>query len=69
MKKGSPAPEAAGVIHSDLQKGFIRAEVMKYDELIEYKDEAGLKKAGKAYLKGKDYIVENGDILNIRFNV
>ena len=69
VKKGSPAPEAAGVIHSDLQKGFIRAEVMKYDELIEHKDEAGLKKAGKAYLKGKDYIVENGDILNIRFNV
>jgi ribosome-binding ATPase YchF (GTP1/OBG family) len=43
--------------------------VMKYDELIEHKDEAGLKKAGKAYLKGKDYIVENGDILNIRFNI
>ncbi len=69
VKKGSSAPEAAGVIHSDLQKGFIRAEVMKYNELIEHKDEAGLKKAGKAYLKGKDYIVENGDILNIRFNV
>ncbi len=69
VKKGSPAPEAAGVIHSDLQKGFIRAEVMKYDELIEHKDESGLKRAGKAYLKGKDYIVENGDILNIRFNV
>jgi len=69
VKKGSSAPEAAGVIHSDLQKGFIRAEVMKYDELIEHKDEAGLKKSGKAYLKGKDYIVENGDIINIRFNL
>lgn len=69
VKKGASAPEAAGVIHSDLQKGFIRAEVMKYEELMAHKDEAGLKKAGKAYLKGKDYIVEDGDILNIRFNV
>ena len=69
VKKGSTAPEVAGVIHSDLQKGFIRAEVMKYDELVEYKNEVGLKKAGKSYLKGKDYIVENGDILNIRFNI
>ncbi len=65
----SPAPVAAGVIHSDLQRGFIRAELMKYDELMEYGSEAELKKAGKMYLQGKDYIVVDGDILNIRFKV
>ncbi len=63
------APEAAGVIHSDLQKGFIRAELIKYDELIEHKSEAALKNVGKLYLKGKDYAVIDGDILSIRFNV
>ena len=69
VPEGAYAPEAAGTIHSDLQRGFIRAEVMKYDELIAHKDEAGLKAAGKLYLKGKDYPVQDGDILNIRFNV
>lgn len=69
VRRGSPAPVAAGVIHSDLQRGFIRAEVIKYDELIAYGSEAELKKAGKMYLQGKDYIVEDGDILNIRFKV
>lgn len=69
VRKDSSAPEAAGVIHSDLQRGFIRAEVMKYDELLEHKDEAGLKAVGKLYLKGKEYIVVDGDILNIRFKV
>jgi GTP-binding protein YchF len=69
IRIGSTAPEAAGMIHSDMQRGFIRAEVMKHDELVEYKGEAGLKAAGKIYLKGKDYIVEDGDILNIRFKV
>ncbi|OQY12278.1 MAG: redox-regulated ATPase YchF [Desulfobacteraceae bacterium 4572_19] len=69
VKTGSSAPEAAGVIHSDLQRGFIRAEVMKYDELMEHGNEAELKKAGKIYLHGKDYIVDDGDILNIRFKV
>ncbi|TKB26264.1 redox-regulated ATPase YchF [Desulfopila sp. IMCC35006] len=69
VRKNSPAPVAAGVIHSDLQRGFIRAEVMKYDELMEYGSEAELKKAGKMYLQGKDYIVTDGDILNIRFKV
>jgi GTP-binding protein YchF len=69
IRKGSSAPEAAGTVHSDMQRGFIRAEVMKYDELMEHKDEAGLKSAGKLYLKGKDYVVEDGDILNIRFKV
>lgn len=69
VRKNSPAPVAAGVIHSDLQRGFIRAEVMKYDELIEYGSEAALKKVGKMKLEGKEYIVDDGDILNIRFKV
>lgn len=69
VRINSTAPDAAGAIHSDLQKGFIRAEVMKYDELVEYGSEAELKKQGKLYVQGKDYIVEEGDILNIRFNV
>ncbi len=69
VRRNSPAPVAAGVIHSDLQRGFIRAELMKYDELIEHGSEAELKKAGKMYLQGKDYIVTDGDILNIRFKV
>ena len=69
VRKDSPAPVAAGVIHSDLQRGFIRAELMKYDELIEYGSETELKKSGKIYLQGKDYIVVDGDILNIRFKV
>jgi GTP-binding protein YchF len=66
---GSSAPEAAGAIHTDLQKGFIRAEVIKYDDLISLGSEAKVKESGKAYLKGKDYIVEDGDLLDIRFNV
>ena len=69
VRKNATAPEAAGVIHSDLQRGFIRAEVFKYNELMEHRDEAGLKKAGKIYVNGKEYVVEDGDILNIRFKV
>jgi ribosome-binding ATPase len=69
VRRNSPAPVAAGVIHSDLQRGFIRAEVMKYDELIQHGSEAELKKAGKMNLEGKEYIVQDGDILNIRFKV
>jgi GTP-binding protein YchF len=69
VRRNSPAPVAAGVIHSDLQRGFIRAEVMRYEELVAHGSEAELKKAGKMYLQGKDYIVGDGDILNIRFKV
>lgn len=69
VRRNSSAPVAAGVIHSDLQRGFIRAEVMQYDELIELGSEAELKKAGKMNLEGKEYIVNDGDILNIRFKV
>jgi ribosome-binding ATPase len=69
VHRGAFAPEAAGVIHSDLQRGFIRAEVMKYDDLVTAGSEEKLKSTGKHYLKGKDYPVEDGDILTIRFNV
>jgi ribosome-binding ATPase len=69
VRAGSSAPEAAGAIHSDLQKGFIRAEVIKFNDLKELGSEDALKSQGKSYLKGKDYIVEDADILNIRFNV
>lgn len=66
---GATAPEAAGVIHSDLQKGFIRAEVMAYDDLIAAGSEPALKATGKIRLEGKEYIVKDGDIVHIRFNV
>ncbi|MDP8253340.1 MAG: redox-regulated ATPase YchF [Candidatus Kaelpia aquatica] len=69
LRKGSTAPQAAGVIHSDLEKGFIRAEVMRYDDLCSLGDESRLRQEGKIYLKGKDYIIEDGDIVNIRFNI
>lgn len=69
IKARSTAPEAAGAIHSDLQKGFIRAEVFRYNDIKELGSEDKVKAAGKVYLKGKDYVVEDGDILNIRFNV
>lgn len=69
VRRGALAPEAAGAIHSDLQRGFIRAEVMKYDDLVSAGSEDKLKSTGKYYLKGKDYTVDDGDILTIRFNV
>jgi len=69
VRRGSSAPEAAGAIHSDLQRGFIRAEVMHYADLVQAGGEEKLKATGKYYLKGKDYIVGDGDILTIRFNV
>jgi len=68
-RKNSSAPVAAGSIHSDMQRGFIRAEIMKTDELLELGSEAKLKEAGKLMLKGKDYVVEDGDIMRVRFNV
>jgi ribosome-binding ATPase len=69
IKKGITAPEAAGTIHSDLQRGFIRAEVMSYEDFIKYGSEHAVKEAGKFRVEGKNYIVKEGDILNIRFNV
>lgn len=69
IKKGMTAPQASGVIHSDLERGFIRAEVMKYNDYIELGSEAKVKEAGKFHVEGKNYTVDDGDILNIRFNV
>jgi hypothetical protein len=69
VKKGAKAPEAAGVIHSDLERGFIRAEVMKYNDFIELGSEQAVKNAGKFHVEGKNYVVEDGDIMHIRFNV
>ncbi len=63
------APEAGGVIHSDIQRGFIRAEVIKYDDIIALKNEEAVKKAGKLMVMGKDYPVADGDIISFRFNV
>lgn len=69
IKMGMKAPEASGVIHSDLERGFIRAEVIKYDDYIEYGTEQAVKDAGKFHVEGKNYIVEDGDVMHIRFNV
>ena len=69
VKKGSTAPQAAGVIHTDFERGFIRAEVIAYDEYVKHKGEQGAKEAGKMRLEGKDYIVQDGDVMHFRFNV
>lgn len=69
IKNGWKAPQAAGVIHTDFEKGFIRAEVIKYDIFVKYGSEAAVKDAGKMGVEGKDYIVEDGDIMHFRFNV
>jgi ribosome-binding ATPase len=66
---GSTAPQAAGVIHTDFERGFIRAEVIAYDDFIACKGEAGAKEAGKLRLEGKEYIVKEGDVMHFRFNV
>ncbi len=66
---GATAPQAAGVIHTDFEKGFIRAEVVAYADFVEYKGEQGAKDAGKWRLEGKDYIVQDGDVVHFRFNV
>lgn len=66
---GASAPEGAGVIHTDFQKGFIRAEVVSYDDFVEYNGEQGAKDAGKWRLEGKDYIINDGDVMHFRFNV
>jgi ribosome-binding ATPase len=66
---GCTAPQAAGVIHTDFEKGFIRAEVISYDDYIQYKGELGAKEAGKWRLEGKEYIVQDGDVMHFRFNV
>jgi hypothetical protein len=69
VKVGATAPEAAAVIHTDFQKGFIRAEIISYDDFIAYNGEQGAKDAGRWRLEGKDYVVQDGDVIHFRFNV
>jgi GTP-binding protein YchF len=69
VKRGSTAPQAAGVIHTDFERGFIRAETIAYDDYIKYKGESGSRDAGRLRLEGKEYIVQEGDVLHFRFNV
>ena len=69
VKVGASAPQAAAVIHTDFEKGFIRAEVVSYDEFVAFNGEHGAKEAGRLRLEGKDYIVQDGDVMHFRFNV
>ncbi len=69
VRKGSTAPQAAGVIHTDFERGFIRAEVISYNDYVQFKGEQGAKEAGKMRLEGKEYIVQDGDVMHFRFNV
>lgn len=69
FRKGWKAPQCAGVIHTDFEKGFIRAEVIKYDDYIQYGSEAAVREAGKMGVEGKEYVVQDGDIMHFRFNV
>ena len=68
-RRGSKAPQCAGVIHTDFEKGFIRAEVIKYEDYIALGSEAACKDAGKMSIEGKEYVVQDGDIMHFRFNV
>lgn len=69
FKEGTKAPQAAGIIHSDFERGFIRAEVMAFDDLDKYESESAVKEAGKLRVEGKDYVMNDGDIVEFRFNV
>jgi len=69
VRVGAKAPEAAGVIHTDFEKGFIRAEITSYEDFIQYNGENGAKEAGKWRLEGKEYVVQDGDVIHFRFNV
>jgi ribosome-binding ATPase YchF (GTP1/OBG family) len=69
VKQGASAPQAAAVIHTDFEKGFIRAEIVGFDDYISNKGENGAKDAGKWRLEGKEYIVQDGDVIHFRFNV
>lgn len=69
IRKGMTAPQAAGVIHTDFEKGFIRAETIHYDDFIKYGSEAAVKEAGKMGVEGKEYVVQDGDVMHFRFNV
>lgn len=69
FRRGSKAPKCAGIIHTDFEKGFIRAEVIKYDDYVSLNGEQGVREAGKLSVEGKDYVVQDGDIMHFRFNV
>ena len=69
VRAGATAPQAAGVIHTDFERGFIRAEIAAYDDFVAHKGEQGAKEAGKLRLEGKDYVVRDGDVIHFRFNV
>ena len=69
IRKGDKAPKAAGVIHTDFERGFIRAEVIKYEDFVNYKSEAAVRAAGKLATEGKEYVVQDGDIMHFLFNV
>jgi len=69
VREGSTAPKAAGVIHSDFEKGFIRAETTSYSDFVEFNGENGAKEAGKLRSEGSEYLVKDGDIMHFRFNV
>ena len=69
VRRGASAPQAAAVIHTDFERGFIRAEVISFEDFVRYKGEQGAKEAGRMRLEGKDYIVQDGDVLHFRFNV
>jgi ribosome-binding ATPase YchF (GTP1/OBG family) len=69
IPRGTPAPQAAGKVHSDMQRGFIRAEVVAWEDLVELGSEARCREAGKLRVEGKDYIVQDGDVIHFRFNV
>ena len=67
--RGSKAPKCAGIIHTDFEKGFIRAEVIKYDDYVTLGSEAAVRQAGKMNIEGKEYVVQDGDIMHFLFNV
>ena len=68
VRKGARAPQGAGVIHTDFEKGFIRAETIAYEDYVKFGGEAGARDAGKFRLEGKDYVVQDGDVMHYRFN-
>ena len=69
VPRGTKAPQAAGVIHTDFEKGFIRAETIAFEDYVRLNGEAGARDAGKLRAEGKDYVVRDGDVMNFRFNV
>ena len=69
MPVGATAPQAAGKIHTDFERGFIRAEIVGYEDFVEFGGEAGAKEAGKWRLEGKSYVTKDGDVIHFRFNV